>query len=210
MKIQLIGDNQKDVVSYLANIARISTGRYKEDFVINDDKDFDTVKNLLTMGHLSVFEFVDYTWYVKGISRACSHQLVRHRLASYIQESERYVKYDIDDTIWDEYIFPEGTPQEVQDDCKLQSFAQYTKMIRSGIKPEDARMVLPLSFPTKMVVKMNLREFLFSFYKLRADKRAQTEIRDLANRMMDCLLHIDDSKLHKFLNLFLNLEKGGK
>lgn len=137
------------------------------------------------LGHMSVFEHVSVTWQIGGISRACSHQLVRHRLASYCQLSQRYVKVDTDA---DWYVIP---PSIREDDRMLEEYASemwrcaehYKSLLDDGMKPEDARYVLPESTKTDIIVTMNLREFM-SFYKARSDKAAQWEIRELAEDMM--------------------------
>jgi len=140
--------------------------------------------NLLKkLGHESVFEHASFTFKIEGISRVCTHQLVRHRIASYTQQSQRYVLLkDI------EFIVPE----DVQKSKFLDEFIEiaerayelYRKMVRSGIKKEDARYILPHGVSTKIVVTMNARE-LRHFFRLRCEKDAQWEIRTLAIKMLE-------------------------
>lgn len=137
------------------------------------------------LGHMSVFEHVSVTWRIEGISRACSHQLVRHRLASFCQQSQRYVKVGTDSMDW--YVIP---PSIREDDMKCveyevamyQCAKHYNSLLKKGVKPEDARFALPEATKTAIVATMNLREFA-SFYALRTDKAAQWEIRELAEEM---------------------------
>lgn len=137
------------------------------------------------LGHMSVFEHVSVTWKISGISRACSHQLVRHRLASFCQLSQRYVVVNTDA---DWYVIP---PSIRDDDRMLEEYASemrrcaeyYKSLLDDGMKPEDARYVLPEATKTDIIVTMNLREFM-SFYRARSDKAAQWEIRELAEDMM--------------------------
>ncbi len=140
---------------------------------------------LLKAGHHSAIEHAVYTFAIEGISRACTHQLVRHRLASYNQQSQRYVKF----TDNFEYI----TPPSIGDDAELnavfgeavkKAFQLYKQMLDRGIEAEDARYILPQAGETKIVVTMNARELLH-FFTLRCCDRAQWEIRHLANEMLE-------------------------
>ncbi|OGQ47118.1 MAG: FAD-dependent thymidylate synthase [Deltaproteobacteria bacterium RIFCSPLOWO2_02_44_9] len=139
---------------------------------------------ILNMGHLSVLEHAGFTFGIEGISRATSHQLVRHRLASYSQQSQRYV------------AFKEGlgfvTPPSLKKNsgiakkfsdtaASLHNF--YKEMIEAGIPAEDARYILPNAATTRIIVTMNARELLH-FFGLRACERAQWEIREMAKQML--------------------------
>lgn len=135
-------------------------------------------------GHMSVFEHASLTWKIEGISRACSHQLVRHRLASYTQVSQRYTRIPAKsgDDSW--YVTP---PSLKGDEAYARAMSHcadsYLGMLGCGIRPEDARFILPEATKTDLVVTMNLREFIH-FYGLRSDEHAQWEIRELAERML--------------------------
>ena len=116
------------------------------------------------------------------LSRACSHQLVRHRMASFSQRSQRYCFED-----GFNYIEPEDINENENEDKFFRDFMRhskevYSKLIDKGVKPEDARMVLPNACETKIIVTMNARELLH-FFKLRCCKRAQKEIREVAFMM---------------------------
>lgn len=139
--------------------------------------------------HMSVFEFADATFRIEGISRACANQLVRHRLASYCQESQRYVKINTDSCDW--YVTPDEIAEN--DDALLMydkmmelSGETYKALLDIGIKPEDARYILPNGAKTTIVTKMNMREF-FNFLNLRLERHAQAEIRYLAAQMFEAL-----------------------
>ena len=136
------------------------------------------------MGHLSVLEHVAFSFGIEGISRACSHQLVRHRLASYSQQSQRYVSH--------QEPFAAVTPDSIAAmPVLLQRFqgllaeihAVYGELLAAGIPAEDARFVLPNAAQTKLVMTMNARELLH-FFQLRCCRRAQWEIRRLATAML--------------------------
>jgi thymidylate synthase (FAD) len=141
------------------------------------------IDKLLDLGHTSPFEHASFTFGIEGISRVTSHQLVRHRIASYSQQSQRYVK-----VAGFKYIIPpeisknEGLKKEyerVMEDLQ----ALYDRFIESGISPEDARYLLPQGCETKLIVSMNARE-LFHFFSLRCCRRAQWEIREMAEQML--------------------------
>ncbi len=143
---------------------------------------------LRRLGHESVFEHACFTFRVEGISRVTSHQLVRHRLASYTQQSQRYVKLKNP-----KFIMPESVANsEFQDEFLyiLEKSSQlYRKMVENGIRKEDARFVLPQGIETKIVITMNGRE-LRHFFKLRCSKEAQWEIRNLAKEMLKKAYHV--------------------
>lgn len=135
-------------------------------------------------GHHSVLEHANFTFGVEGISRACSHQLVRHRIASYSQQSQRYVK----ETAFD-YIVPpqvKNNPQALEAFEKAMQTCQehYNTLKSLGIKSEDARFVLPNACETKIVITMNARELLY-FFEKRLCLRAQWEIYLMAKAMLE-------------------------
>jgi thymidylate synthase (FAD) len=143
------------------------------------------LKTIMSSGHLSALEHASYTFAIEGVSRALTHQLVRHRLASYNQQSQRYVRYDRPP----EFIEPpaieaDGQAHEVFVLATEAAFEAYRTMLDLGVPAEDARYVLPNAMETKIVVTMNVRELLH-FFELRCCKRAQWEIRALALRMLD-------------------------
>lgn len=137
------------------------------------------VKHLYRNGHHSVFEHVVFTFQIEGISRACSHQLVRHRHTSPTQRSQRYCAEDNF-----EVVAPESVAglQAFWDVIEAANDAYYALTKKHGVPNEDARAVLPNACATKMVVTLNLRE-LIHFCNFRCCARAQKEIRDLAYAM---------------------------
>lgn len=139
---------------------------------------------ILDMGHLSVLEHANFTFGVDGISRATSHQLVRHRLASYSQQSQRYVSFDKNN----EYVVPPSIEDNVGAKERFTNmvadiYALYSDLLSEGIAAEDARFLLPNAACTKIIITMNARELLH-FFKIRCCERAQWEIRDMATRML--------------------------
>ena len=146
------------------------------------DSNVGTLRHALASGHESVAEHAVFTFQVEGISRACSHQLVRHRLASYSQQSQRYVNMDKPS-----YVVPKSfTPvQKLAFDMMMQDiWEKYNYMIGYGIPEEDARYILPNACTTNIVVTMNARE-LRHFFSERCCERAQWEIREMAEKMLE-------------------------
>lgn len=136
----------------------------------------------LQLGHLSVFEHASFTFAIEGISRACSHQLVRHRFFSFTQQSQRYVKVKDLKCIIPQSIKNNKEANEIFNNTIENIISAYNKLLELKIPAEDARFVLPNASETKIVATANIRE-LMHFFKLRMDKHAQWEIRNLANIM---------------------------
>lgn len=135
----------------------------------------------LNNGHLSVFEHASATWRIDGISRACSHQLVRHRVASYSQRSQRYCKVDPVEGEW--YVTPPGMEDYKPYHEEMARIGEaYLQALMDGANPDDARFLLPNACKTTIFVTMNFREFMH-FLELRYDKHASWEIRELAKQM---------------------------
>lgn len=179
MRVEIINVSHYKPLSFIGECAGISHGK--------TDKSIKRALGCWRAGHTSVLEHITITFRVNGISRACSHQLVRHRLASFVQESQRYTKIDVWHGDW--YVMPPTIEQngglcKQYKDHMADAGRAYDKALYHGIKPEDARYLLPEATKTSVVMTMNLREFE-SFYKLRIDKAAQWEIRQLANAMID-------------------------
>jgi len=159
------------------------------------DEARELLDKFLGYGHESILEHASFTFYVSGISRSCTHQLVRHRLASYTQQSMRYVnlsKLNGEDFIIPESIGNKHPTKSLFINYLEQALCCYKKLLNEGIPKEDARYVLPLATPTNIVVTMNARELLH-FFALRCCLRAQWEIRELANKMLDIVKPIAPS-----------------
>ena len=141
------------------------------------------IRRCISMGHMSVLEHASFSFGVEGISRAMTHQLVRHRVASYSQQSQRYVEYDDVGFIAPDSI---NSNPELQKDFSemLKNIEKaYRALVDKGIPAEDARYILPNATSTKIVITMNARE-LRHFFKVRCCNRAQWEIRDVAIKML--------------------------
>lgn len=184
---------------------------------LHDGLTGDKIEKFITMlaeiGHESVMEHVSFTFGIEGISRACSHQLVRHRIASYSQKSQRYVNEN-----GFEFVVPpeiDALPEAKEEFNRLmgeitQSYEKIAYLLTAKhtaafladglnekdaaskgqkLANEDARFVLPNACETKIVVSMNVRS-LFNFFKHRCCNRAQWEIRAVANEMLRLCLGV--------------------
>ncbi|WP_297465150.1 FAD-dependent thymidylate synthase [Thermococcus sp.] len=143
---------------------------------------------VLGYGHESILEHAVLTFAIEGCSRVCTHQLVRHRLASYTQQSQRYITLNPSD-VEETFVIPESVKEkpELYEKWKRlmkSAIELYEETYRAGVHQEDARFILPQAVRTKIVVTMNLRE-LKHFLGLRACERAQWEIRKVAWKMLE-------------------------
>ncbi len=135
------------------------------------------VKHLYAGGHHSVFEHIYFTFKIEGISRACSHQLVRHRHCSFTQRSQRYCSED-----GFQYVIPKTVDaDEFMDDMETIKWF-YADYQGSNVPNEDARYILPNACATSLYLSCNLRELLHMANE-RLCTRAQWEIRDLVREM---------------------------
>lgn len=152
---------------------------------LSEDRIEKVLRTILESGHFSTLEHASYTFAIDGVSRALTHQLVRHRLASFNQQSQRYVKFkDGIETVKPSSIESNPEANKIFDEVVMQTSNAYEKLLELGIPAEDARFVLPNAAETKIVVTMNVRELLH-FFELRCCNRAQWEIRELALAMLD-------------------------
>src|SRR4051812_7359275 len=142
------------------------------------------LEKIMSLGHESVLEHASFTFGIDGISRVTSHQLVRHRVASYSQQSQRYVSH--------KERFAVVTPPSIAANPELAEqfeaqvaalHAAYASLVEAGIPAEDARYLLPNATETKLILTMNARELLH-FFAVRCCERAQWEIRDMAVEML--------------------------
>ena len=140
---------------------------------------------IMGSGHFSTLEHASYTFAIDGVSRALTHQLVRHRIASFNQQSQRYVKFTSGlETVKPGSVADDPEASRVFDEAIEAAIAAYERLLEAGIPAEDARYLLPNAAETKIVVTMNVRELLH-FFELRCCNRAQWEIRDLAWKMLE-------------------------
>ena len=134
-------------------------------------------------GHMSPFEHANFTFAIDGISRVTSHQLVRHRMASFSQQSQRYVGMEENDCICPPSIAELPEAREIFMTQVAKTKEAYNKLVSLGVPKEDARFILPHGGFTRIVITMNARE-LHHFFSLRICHRAQWEIREVAIAML--------------------------
>lgn len=185
IKVELIShtqDPEQVVVSAIRQCySKIKAADLKKK--INEEKSKRLIDQVIKSGHLSTIEHASFTFAISGISRACSHQLVRHRIASYSQQSQRYVEADDFDYIIPPKILGNNQARQIFKNHITLSQKVYKQLIKLGIEKEDARFLLPNATETKIVVTMNARALL-NFFKLRLCNRAQWEIQALAQKML--------------------------
>ncbi len=145
------------------------------------------LRSRLKAGHESIIEHAGATFEISGISRACSHQLVRHRLASYSQESQRYVDMSDPEIVLPDAIADNPDALAIWSRYMEQVKETYQELRALGVRKEDARFALPNAAATRIVVTMNFRE-LRHFFRLRITPEAQWEIRRMALEMLRQLL----------------------
>ncbi|MBA7501879.1 Flavin-dependent thymidylate synthase [subsurface metagenome] len=182
MKVELlfITPDAEKLIETAGRTSYLSFGKQGKD----TEKAF--IRMLIKRGHLSVLEHAYATFRISGVSRAFTHQLVRHRLCSFIQQSQRYV---------DESNFNFIEPQSIKNNPEAHSIftefmdnarKTYVELQKLGIKNEDARFVLPNAAESQIVVTANLREWRH-IVELRGEPDAQWEIRRAAIEILKIL-----------------------
>lgn len=186
MKVNLLRCTEKPekMVAVAARLCYSPVGVDELIEELSDEEVNKLVRFVVKSGHLSTTEHINFTFAIEGVSRALTHQLVRHRMASYNQQSQRYVEFK--DKF--EYIIPTSIENNTAA-CKkynaliVEIHNLYKELLDSGIEAEDARYILPNASETKIIVTMNGRELLH-FFTVRCCNRAQWEIRELAINML--------------------------
>lgn len=174
-----------EILKKLERAARVC---YKSENKITDDSAQILIRNIINRGHESVIEHESVTVRVV-CDRGISHEIVRHRIASYSQESTRYCNYFGDKfgnelTFIKPYFWEEDIEKyEIWKDTMQYIETAYMKLVAAGAKPQEARSILPNSLKTEIVVTMNLREWRH-FFKLRAGVAAHPQMRQIAVPML--------------------------
>jgi len=183
MKISII-NKPKNTEKLVATAARLcyskKTGR--ELFEKFEPREMEKLNDkLLSLGHYSPFEHAHFTFSIEGISRVCSHQLVRHRIANYSQKSQRYNR-----EAGTKIVVPPSVKAKDLESEYIEIFWKtqklYEHLIENDIPEEDARYILPAGIETNLIMTMNIRS-LFNFFSLRLCKQSQWEIRELAKNI---------------------------
>jgi len=158
------------------------------DMAEDDEKMLALIKKVIGAGHFSTIEHIQVSFAISNVSRACTHQLVRHRHMSFSQKSQRYVK----EKGQFDYIIPPTIEKNSELKEKFENFMKeiskvYLEFTEAGVPAEDARFVLPNAASSSLVASLNLREMIH-LANLRLCSRAQYEIRMLVERMCDELI----------------------
>jgi len=159
-----------------------SIGRLREQL---DTSGIETLLDkIMSLGHHSVLEHASFTFGIEGISRVTTHQLVRHRIASFSQQSQRYVSHKEEFTsIMPDSIADNSEARHIFAFMSETVHKAYAQLVDMGIPAEDARYILPNATETKIIMTMNARELLH-FFALRCCQRAQWEIREMSVEML--------------------------
>ena len=184
MNVKLIGftPNPEKIPAMAAKLTHSKTK--PEELDKTSDKELDVIlKQVLNLGHTSVIEHTNFTFAISDVSRSLTHQLVRHRIASYAQQSQRYVDFKEPCYVTPPKIEKNKEMKKAYDKTMKNIWKEYNKLLEMGIPAEDARFVLPNAACTNIIVTMNARS-LMNFFELRCCLHAQWEIRKLANKML--------------------------
>ena len=175
--------NPERVVAMAARLCYSASGAEELAEKMSDEQVEKLLMKIVKLGHASTMEHVSFTFGIEGVSRVLTHQLVRHRLASYSQQSQRYVgEHDF------EAIVPPTIAARPEAAAKFAALmaqirTAYEELTELGVPKEDARYVLANATETKVVITMNARTLLH-FFSLRCCMRAQWEIRAMAEAML--------------------------
>ena len=202
MKITLIAStpNPETTISHAARICYDSQPKDLE-----GERKF--IRGLIKSGHTATIEHAAATFLLQDVSRVLTHELVRHRLFSFCQRSQRYVKENIPQYVTPDVLIDDNSanPQlaeakQIFDNAMRNAWLAYSDLLEKGLKPEDARFVLPNACCTEITVSGNFREWR-NFLTLRLSPRAQWEIRKAANIILDKLIEIAPSVFEDLKNV---------
>ena len=178
--------NENEILKHLEKCGRVC---YKSEDKINEESAYKFLKGIINRGHEAVLEHYDIT--VKFIcDRGITHEIVRHRVASYCQESTRYCNYGKDGfgneiTVIEPLFFEKDSKQYKlwEAACNF-SEDYYMRLLEEGATPQEARAVLPNSLKTELVMTANIREWRH-FFKLRTSTAAHPQMREVAIMLLN-------------------------
>ena len=188
--VSLEGDfNAETIMKHIEKAGRVC---YKSENNISNDSAEKFIRNILKRGHESVIEHASITFKIV-CDRGVSHEIVRHRIASYSQESTRYCNYS-QDKFRNELSFikpcfweTDSESYKIWESAMLQIEKNYFSLIDNGASPQEARSILPNSLKTEIYVTMNLREWRH-FLKLRTSKAAHPQMQEVSIMIYDVLV----------------------
>lgn len=188
--VSLEGDfNAETIMKHIEKAGRVC---YKSENNISNDSAEKFIRNILKRGHESVIEHASITFKIV-CDRGVSHEIVRHRIARYSQESTRYCNYS-QDKFGNELSFikpclweTDSESYKIWESAMLQIEKNYFSLIDNGASPQEARSILPNSLKTEIYVTMNLREWRH-FLKLRTSKAAHPQMQEVSIMIYDVLV----------------------
>ena len=173
--------------------------------ILNNKNEIDvkkSIKTLIKNKHFSPIEHASFTFYISNISRSCMAQITRHRIASFSVRSQRYINEQNFNYVLPKFNYKQKYNCDVNDNIEkkyinLMNLVNdlYKEFKRSGINNEDARSILPNSTTTQLIMTMNARS-LHNFFSLRLCKRAQEEIRKVAEKMFNEVVKVAPNIFH--------------
>ena len=184
MNVKLIGftPNPEKIPAMAAKLTHSKTK--PEELDKTSDKELKAMlEQVVSLGHTSVLEHTNFTFAISDVSRSLTHQLVRHRIASYAQQSQRYVDLKEPNYVTPPKIAKNKNMKKAYDEIMNNIWKEYNELLEMGIPAEDSRFVLPNAACTNIIVTMNARS-LQNFFELRCCQHAQWEIRQCANKML--------------------------
>jgi thymidylate synthase (FAD) len=184
MNVKLIGYTS-DPEKLPAMAATLTHSKTKPENLdkISEKEQSAVLEQVLKLGHTSVIEHASFTFAISDVSRSLTHQLVRHRIASFSQQSQRYVNLNEPNYVIPPSIGKNKKTKKAYEETMGIIWAHYNKLLELKIPAEDARYLLPNGTCTNIIVTMNARSLL-NFFELRCCLHAQWEIRLLANKML--------------------------
>lgn len=184
MHVKLINFSPNpEKISGIAAVLTHSKTKPEELEDITEQEILPVLNQVVKLGHTSVIEHASFTFAISDVSRSLTHQLVRHRMASYAQQSQRYVNLTEPRYVIPPSIHRKKTLKHAYEKTMNLIWSEYNKLLDMGIPAEDARYVLPNATCTNILVTMNARSLL-NFFELRCCLHAQWEIRLLAHHML--------------------------
>jgi thymidylate synthase (FAD) len=167
MNVKLIGFTP-DPEKIPAMAAKLTHSKIKpEDLDKTSDEELTNIlQYVMDLGHTSVIEHTSFTFAISDVSRSLTHQLVRHRIASYAQQSQRYVDFKKPNYVIPPTIVKNKKMNKAYNDTMTLIWKQYNKLLEIGIPAEDSRFILPNAACTNIMVTMNARSLL-NFFELR-------------------------------------------
>jgi thymidylate synthase (FAD) len=184
MNVKLIGFTPNpEKIPAMAGMLTHSISKPEDLEKVPDEKLYAVLNEVLKLGHTSVIEHTGFTFAISDVSRSLTHQLVRHRIASYAQQSQRYVNLNDSNFVTPPKIAKNKKMKKAYEETMKNIWIEYNKLLDVDIPAEDARYVLPNATCTNIIVTMNARS-LMNFFELRCCQHAQWEIRQLANKML--------------------------